>query len=338
MPSRVPRSIARLGVLSALAASPVMLASTPARAQPSQADVLFQEGLREMREGRYADGCPHIAESHRLDPVPGALFTLAECEAAWGKTATALTHYQSFIDTLTTLPPGRRDRFGERRSLALEKMAALATVVPELTVDVAADAPADLVVKRNGVVVARSTYGVETQVDPGDYVVTAERGGRVAWERGVHLGERDRARVEIPALGKSTTIADAPVRAAPLEPSASSPSPWSTPFTVAVVVGGAGLLTGAVAGTVALVDRGTVDTDCPNHLCTPAGRDALHSAQTTALVSTIGFGVGLAGAATAVSLWLLGPRHSESPSPTTGATVDVVGFDRGAGLGVRGAF
>jgi hypothetical protein len=313
-------ALALLGV--SLVAPSVALAEAPA----SPAETLFEQGLAEMRAGRYDTGCPRLAESYRLDPLPGALFTLADCEAAWGRTATALDHYQAFVELLTTLPPARRDRFAERRGIALAKMAALSGVVPELTIDVAPGAPAGLVVKRNGVALEPAAYGVGRKVDPGEYVVTAEVDGRATWERTIHLAERDRARVEVPVLlvGAAPAAGEVPAaHAIPTTESAPSRPPW---LPIAAGVGAAGLLTGIVAGSMALADKSTIDSDCPGHVCNSDGRSAVNAGQSAALVSTIGFAVGLAGGAAAGILWLT------SPHPT------VVGFDRGAGLGIAGAF
>src|SRR5262245_39125709 len=114
------------------------LVSTSALAEepPSEADALFQSGLEQMRAGHYETACPMLAKSYQLDPLPGALFTEADCEAAWGKTATAIEHYQAFVSALTALPAERRAKFDERRSLALEKIAALGPLACELTIDV----------------------------------------------------------------------------------------------------------------------------------------------------------------------------------------------------------
>src|SRR5258708_11443534 len=83
----------------------------PALAEDSpsaEADALFRNGLDEMRAGRYEVACPMLAKSYQLDPLPGALFTEADCEAAWGKVATAIEHYQAFVNSLTTMPADRR--------------------------------------------------------------------------------------------------------------------------------------------------------------------------------------------------------------------------------------
>jgi hypothetical protein len=57
------------------------------------AEALFNRGFADMDAGRYETGCKAIAASQRLDPRAGTLFTLAVCEAQWGKIATAASHY-----------------------------------------------------------------------------------------------------------------------------------------------------------------------------------------------------------------------------------------------------
>ena len=56
-------------------------------------DALFQKGIDDLAAGRYDIACPAIAESLRLDPRPGTLFTLAECYSKAGKVASAVVRY-----------------------------------------------------------------------------------------------------------------------------------------------------------------------------------------------------------------------------------------------------
>src|SRR6185436_17789381 len=85
-------SVRRLCVAALLVAETVTVS---ARADDAQA--LFDRGLKDMLAGRYSTGCSLIAESEKLDPRPGTLFTLAECYAKAGKLATALAHYGDFL-------------------------------------------------------------------------------------------------------------------------------------------------------------------------------------------------------------------------------------------------
>jgi hypothetical protein len=65
--------------------------ATPEAAAAAAAQ--FERGLAAMNGGRYEVACPALAESVRLEPRPGAIFTLAECEAQWGHHASADAHY-----------------------------------------------------------------------------------------------------------------------------------------------------------------------------------------------------------------------------------------------------
>jgi len=53
------------------------------------AQSLFEEGVRLMKEKKYAEACPKLAESHKLEPGGGTDFNLAICPEGEGKPATA---------------------------------------------------------------------------------------------------------------------------------------------------------------------------------------------------------------------------------------------------------
>src|SRR5262245_36397156 len=69
------------------------------------ADALYERGLADMKDGRYETGCPALAESYRMEPKPGALFTLATCESRWGRLATAVAHYDEYLRLFARLSP-----------------------------------------------------------------------------------------------------------------------------------------------------------------------------------------------------------------------------------------
>jgi hypothetical protein len=314
--------------------------TSPARGAPAadQADALFQAGLAEMQAGNHEAGCPKLEASYRLDPVPGALFTLAECEAARGRGATALAHYQSFVNLLPTLPAERRESFDERRGVALERIAALGAVVPELTIDVSPDAPAELSVRRNGEPVEPTSYGVARKVDPGDYILTAELHGEVVWQRRVVLAERDRARFLVPGRAPAPRPSSPPPRTVPIQREEASPGgdgPSRIPLYAAIGLGVSGVVVGSVAGIVAVGKKDSIERNCPGRACNPEGRRALDGARRAATVSTLGFAAAGVGGAAALVLVLVSPDSSPERS-ARGVVPRIVSDGRGVGLMLEG--
>jgi hypothetical protein len=259
-----------------------------------------------MKAGNYAVACPMIAESHRLDPLPGVLFTLAECEALWGKLASALEHYTSFVRSLTAMDSARRAVYEERLGIALVQITSLGVSAPEISVDVAPESPKNLKVKLNGRIVSATSYGVGQKVDPGAYLITAESGQQQVWLRRIKLTERSRARIEVRVIPKNSAPAK-PARATQPEP-----EPNSDRREIAFASGGVGLLglaCGVVAGGLAFAQKSSVDRNCPDRVCNAEGRSALDTARTEALVSNVGFAVGLLGVAAARVVWFAWPSE-----------------------------
>ncbi|MBN1607654.1 MAG: hypothetical protein JW940_13535 [Polyangiaceae bacterium] len=280
----------------------------PALGAEAEAEVLFARGLQSMRRGEFQAACPALAESYELEPLPGVMFTLAECEAAWGKLATAIRHYESFLSELPSMAPDRRETFDERRRLALEKLTALGAIVPMITIEVAREAPPKLVVKLDDATVTSSSFGVGRPVDPGDYVVTAEVAGQKPWKRQLTVAEREHARIEVP-WPLHPAAREPPARPPSRKPVVAQRTPpdgsdrsLTTWKYVAGGIGVAGLATSMVAGAIALGKKSVIEENCPDDLCNTVGRRAVTSGQRAALVSTVSFAVGLAGAAGFVAL------------------------------------
>jgi hypothetical protein len=111
---------------------------------------------------------------------------------------------------------------------------------------------------------------------------------------------------------------------------------------LAYIVGGvglAGLAVGTVTGILTLGKKSTIDSECPDRACSPSGKSAVDSAQTTGLISTIGFGVGLVGLAGGAVLFLTA-RSPSQPSTTKGGrwAPMLTGGANGGLAGVQGTF
>src|SRR5690349_18849014 len=124
-------------LLIALSAPPASAQNVPA------AEALFNKGVEDMNAGRYKTGCAAIGESYKLDPLPGALFTLAECHAKAGNIATAVARYDEYLRVFAGLSPAQqaKQRTKGRDKTAAAQKAELGPKVPELTLTLPASAP-----------------------------------------------------------------------------------------------------------------------------------------------------------------------------------------------------
>lgn len=264
----------------------------------------FERGLAEMLAGRYATGCPALAESFRLDPQPGALFTLAECEAKWGRIATAVTHYDEYLGLVGRMAPAERAKQGERPEVAARRRAEIGPEVPELTLVLPRSAPAGTRVRRDGVALGAASLAVPLPVDPGDHTITTQAPGgperirKLSVERGAHI------RIELEVAPAPATVSEAP----PDMPPRTSRRGWAY---LAGGIGVAGLGTGIVTGALAIGAKGDVTRWCNGDVCNHDGVLAADRGRTLALVSTIGFGVAIVGAAVAVVILATEPAGTK---------------------------
>ena len=295
------------------------------------AQAQFDRGLAAMAEKQFNVGCPALAESVRLDPRPGAIFTLAECEGQWGKLASAVAHYDDYLERFARMNAEQQATQRARAKIAEERSKALRVDVPLLTIELPADAPREAVVKRDGVELGRASLGVALPVDPGAHTLEVSVPGLPATERLVDIAPRQRLVVTL-----STPHSAAPTILEPSIPPPSTPPSHGlrTAGYVSLGVGAVGLVVGAIGGTVTLVHKGTIDTHCRGTSCDRTGKDAADSAKSAAVVSSIGFGVAGVGAVTGLVFLLLQP--SDPPPTIPRAAIDVSG-DR-ATLVLRGAW
>lgn len=318
--------------LAVVISSALFVRSMPARAQSSEAAALFDAGVADMLAGRFEKACPAIARSFDLEPLPGALFTLAECLAGQGKTASALARYSQFQALVATLPAERRPAFDEREALAFRQMARLRERAPALLI--VAPPGEDLpTVTINGDPLEASAFGVERSLDPGSYEVIARSGARPAWRSVVVLTEGKHERLAIPALQPRAQVSTEAEHEDERPRRSSASRPW---MYAAGAVGLTGLVVGTGAGILAWSHKSDVDEHCPEHVCDAEGRRALDSGRSAARVSNIGLAVGAAGLVSAGVLYLLQPRAEAGAARRTQPRVSVSASS--ASFSVEGAF
>jgi hypothetical protein len=298
------------------------------------AQALFDQGKKAMAAHDYAQACPKLEESLRLEYGLGTLLNLADCYEHEGKLATAWSKFLELAAKARTAGQAERVRIGRDRA------AALAPKLSNLEIDVPAASRVDgLVVQRDGTDVGSAAWGAAIPADSGPHRISASAPGRAPWSDTVTVSDgATTARVAVPLLKPlppPPVAAAEPVaqRAAPPNGSAGSlpTTPEETPKAsgglgtprilaiVSGVVGLAGVGVGTYFGLVSLAKHNDAtngnycaDNTCPN---TSQGRSDVSASQNAVSAgnfSTIGFIVGGVGLAGAVTLWLVGSK-SEQP-------------------------
>src|SRR6478736_5409528 len=328
--------IARLSSLPALALccagllSPTLAHAQASAAQKAAAESLFDDALKAMKSGHFAEACPKLEESERIDPAIGTLLYLAECYEKTGRTRKAAERADRLQPTLSKLT---------------------LKVVPE-TAQIAS-----LRVTRDNVVIAKTLFGVALPVDPGKYHIVASADGYQSYEADIEvLGNADSKALEIPALAQSTTAPVAAAAAVPATQNAppasaqTAPPPPNPPpasgsnglRTAAYVTGALGVVSlgvGTYFGVKAISKNNDAKDHCPagNTCNDPAGESLTNDAQSAATVSNITIGIGAAFVVAGVVLYL---TSAPKEKPANSAHLEMhplVGRDL-AGIGFGGAF
>jgi hypothetical protein len=256
-----------------------------------------------------ASGCPKLERSYQLEPLPGAVFTLAECESKWGKRKAALKHYRDYLDKYEGLPPDQQTKQRERKQVATDQVAALSAEVPTLKLVVMGSPPPGTVVKRDGEVVPRESLGVAEPMDAGEHTVSIEVPGAPPSVRRVVLGRGEQQELKL----------EPPTPPPPPDEDDASSGGVSSLAIWGYVTGGVGLAVlgvGIGTGVATLGKKRTIGDHCDGLACDREGKDAAASAKTLGAVSTAGFVVGLAATAAGAVMLIVDATSNEDPSAT----------------------
>ena len=321
-----------------------MLALAPsgvayAQSNSGAAQSLFEEGVRLMKEKKYAEACPKLAESHKLEPGGGTVFNLAICLEEEGKLASAYVAYDE------ALARAKKDNNTKRAQLVEQRMTALKPKLSRVTISVAkpADPAAKLEVRFDGTPLGEQAWGVPFYADVGMHTVTAEAPGYKSFktELEVKPGASQYA-TNVPALDKDPNAA-----VASDTPSSAGAQPKEQPKDSGTVVvappEGRGALPYILVGTgIALIGAGTVtgilafskhsdsDAECPEGRCTAKGVDAENQANTFAWISNITLPLGVIAAGVGAYLFIKKPSSAAPASARLSPT--------SSGLLLHGAF
>jgi serine/threonine-protein kinase len=350
---------ARLAFLAPMA---VVSTASPASAAPppsasAQARSLFREARRLMEKGRFAEACPKLEESLRIDPGMGTQFNLAHCWEQLGRTASA---WGLFLDVAAAASSsGQR----KRENAARQRAAALEPKLSRLRIDVASPAPG-MKILRAGEEVGQGAWDTAVPIDPGTYSIEASAPDKRTWTGEVVVEKPgETASIEVPELeGLEPAVVEAPAPEAEAAPApvAIEDQGSGTGRTVAMIALSAAAVGGIATGVVFGIQSKN-ETDAAKKLCTGgedgatcargldlpgfdggvAERDEAlghrDSAERAALISYVGLGVGAAALAGATILFFTGSGADDGEAARDAQLAPVLGPEF-AGLSMSGRF
>lgn len=314
------------------------------------AEALFENGVQLMKAGRFAEACPKLETSQRVDPGVGTLLYLAECYEKLGRTASAWATFREAESV------GRAQNQADRARTAQSRAQKLEPELAYLTVNLAPDAKVDgLVVRRGTTVVLPDLYGVAAPVDPGVVELEASAPGYRRYSAQVKVAARGKEVATIPKL-EAEPGADVPppVAVAPGATAAAQPNPAETPaepqrkeappeskpdHTLAYIVGGVGIVgigVGSYFGLRAFSKNKDAEEFCDaKNVCNnQQGIDLTEQAKDAALISNIGFAVGGAALATGLVLFFVAPGGDETNAVRVSPSI----ARNGGGVSIGGSF
>ncbi|MEZ4220453.1 MAG: hypothetical protein R3B13_05935 [Polyangiaceae bacterium] len=322
----------------------LLLSGSALAGDKALAETLFLEGRKLMESGDASAACPKFEASNREDPSAGTMLNLAICYEKVGKTASAWATYK---ETAVRAQTEGRDAHVQN---ATEGARRLEPTLSTLTISVPASMPDGFVVKRGNVELSSGAYGVAVAVDPGKHVVVASAPGFKDFQTEIEVGSaHDKQTVTIPELEKAPDAGDGSQQnstgssgGADVRADTGSADNKMLGY-VLTGVGGAALATGLVFGYLAQKQAGDAEDDptlCPNKQCTPKGRDEIDGAETKALISTIGVGVGAVALGTGIYFLVTSSGSTSASRPQRTATTRVlpVVTTRGGGFALTGSF
>jgi hypothetical protein len=353
---RIRRRVLRWTSRCTVAAAALAPAQAFAQASPeketsadfSLARQLGNQGLELAAKGDCSGAIDPLKRSEAIHHAPTTLTVLGECHIAMGKLVDGVEELTRVVreELDPRAPPAFRAAQARARTRLEEARARVSKL--RIVVDGVRDDEL-LTVRLDGQQIPAASLGVDRPVDPGSHQVEVTAPGYQAARGRATLkegeGEILRLTLEpIPADRQPPPAADVP-KATPksaIAPVAPAPvdrgSHGSALPYIAFGVGGAGIITGSVFGLVTLSKTSSLDKTCPSRSDCPAGsQPAIDSAKTTALVSTIGFGVGVAGLV-AGTYFALRSSQPERTASKTGArrsgptvhpwvSIDSIGLD-----------
>lgn len=249
--------------------------------------------------GKWDEAYEQFASAEAIAHSPVFVVFMGHCRRNAGRLLEAEAIYKRVADE--KLADNAPAPFRDAKVEAERELSAIEKRIPTLVISAPADAK--LTIDGNDV-----TAGEVTRLDPGTYQVEGVRAGKTS-RKTVSLGEGQTEEVKLSFASTGRGAAVAPEEGS------------LAPGIALLVIGGAGLVLGAITGGIALGLSNEIKEGCIDDHCLVSDAEKLDTAKLLAVISTVGFAVGGAAVVTGTVLVIVRP-----------------GGESSAMIGVRGRF
>lgn len=303
-------------LLSALA--PRTLHADPGR--EARAEGLFREGEALFDKKEVDRACEKFSESFRLDPKLGTLLNVAYCHESQGKTATAWSAYNEAA--ALAVQKGQKDR----ELFALEHARELARRLSRVEFALPDGELTGVYV--DGSLLPSHRFRAPMFLDPGEHTVRVTAVHKHPRTVGFRVMDGPAAQgIVVPPL---EDYVETKKTITPSRNEEQEEEERHNRRTLAWVFGGTGalgLLLGTYFGVHALSTKEDAGGLCAGNQCSREGARLYDNAHRAATLSTIGFGVGLAGLGVGTVLYISSnPKKRELHRASVGARGTAMGL------------
>jgi hypothetical protein len=291
----------------------VLTVCSVASAEPSAADRetardLMKEGDKKSAAKDWAGAMRAYEEAHKLVNVPSTGRELARAQESLGLFVEA----RDTCSLVTKMPqtPGEPTAFTTARTECADVAQALAPKIGTLRIvieGVSAELKPEITI--DGVPIPGGT-NVSRRVNPGRHMVKAAAPGYGESRAETTLSEGGMLDVKLTLTpdGKAPKGPVGPVgpSTGPGDGSPVPPEPVMVKKTSPLVyvgfgLAGVGVVAGGITGALAFSKSSAAKDKCTDNLCPSSAQSDIDSSKTMGTISTIGFGVGIVGAAVGVA-------------------------------------
>jgi hypothetical protein len=293
--------LALVGLAPAKAAADESPGKAATESAVDQARVHFLRGVKLYEEEDFRAALIEFRRAYDIAPNWAVLYNVARACLQLQDYAAALQAFESYLsEGAGQVPEGRRETVAR-------EIDDLTTRIARLTIRTTV-AGAEISV--DDVVIGKTPLSSSQRVGAGRHKISASKPGAATATKILDVAGGDELAVLLDL--------------APL-PTSREPRGANTPAYVSFVLAGAGITAGSIFGVMALSDKSVLDSSCPNRVCPASFQRDLDALNRDALLSTVGFGVGLFGLGAATYFLLRGTGEGRDVKAASGYVLPFVG-------------